>query len=97
MITTLLISLVNATPENAEKTGKDCSYCHPDGPPALGEAGLYFQEHRTLEGFVETDVQSPQDDVEIREIGVHLDQWDVAIICFLSVLLVIAVVYISGL
>ncbi|MEE8403327.1 MAG: hypothetical protein V3R93_06205 [Candidatus Hydrothermarchaeaceae archaeon] len=72
---------VDATPENAEKAGKDCNYCHPDGPPVLGGAGLYFQEHHTLEGF--------------GEIGVHLNPWDIAIICFSVILLVVVIVHLS--
>lgn len=71
---------VNATPKNAEKTGKQCDYCHPEGPPNLGPAGLYFKEHNTLEGY--------------GVIGVHMPQWDVALVCFGTILSIGAIAYI---
>lgn len=72
---------VNATPQNAVKAGKagQCEYCHPDGPPALGPAGEYFKEHQTLEGY--------------GVIGVHISQWNVAMICFGILLVILLLVY----
>lgn len=83
----LLVTYIMATapaeakPEFAAQTKMDCTFCHPKGPPELGPAGLYFKEKVTLEGYGE-------------EIGVHLPQWDVALIAFGFLSLVMLVTYI---
>jgi hypothetical protein len=49
------------TPEMAKQTKKACNYCHVQTPPKKGDpkakelkdAGKYFQEHKTLDGYVE--------------------------------------------
>ncbi|HYR87227.1 MAG TPA: hypothetical protein VE422_24305 [Terriglobia bacterium] len=42
------------TPEFAKKENKQCLYCHTAiGKPDLNEAGRYYKDHKTLEGFLE--------------------------------------------
>ncbi|MBZ5582213.1 MAG: hypothetical protein LAQ30_08425 [Acidobacteriia bacterium] len=49
------------TPEMAKQTKKACGYCHVQNPPKKGDpkakelkdAGKYFQEHKSLDGYVE--------------------------------------------
>lgn len=49
----LLVSpLAIATPEYAKKEEKQCVYCHTAvGKPDLNEAGKYYRERKTLEGY----------------------------------------------
>ena len=44
-------------PEYVKTTKKACAYCHVDSkakPKELTEAGKYFKEHNSLEGYTET-------------------------------------------
>lgn len=42
------------TPEYSKKENKQCVYCHTAlGKPDLNDAGKYYKEHKTLEGFKE--------------------------------------------
>jgi hypothetical protein len=42
------------TPEMAKKESRQCVYCHTAiGKPDLNEAGKYYKDHGTLEGFKE--------------------------------------------
>ncbi len=49
------------TAEMAKQTKKGCSYCHVQNPPKKGDpkatelkdAGKYFKEHKSLDGYVE--------------------------------------------
>lgn len=48
----LLSRFAIATPEYAKKEEKQCIYCHTAvGKPDLSEAGKYYREHKTLEGY----------------------------------------------
>jgi hypothetical protein len=41
-------------PEFTKETKKACAYCHVDAqkaPKELKDAGKYFQEHKTLDGY----------------------------------------------
>jgi hypothetical protein len=40
-----------ATPEYARRTRKDCLYCHPKGSWTLTDAGKYYRDHKSLEGY----------------------------------------------
>ena len=43
-------------PEYTKQTKKACAYCHVDSskaPKNLNDAGKYFQEHKTLDGYTE--------------------------------------------
>ena len=40
-----------ATPEYARRTRKECLYCHPKDSWALNDAGKYYRDHKSLEGF----------------------------------------------
>ena len=43
-----------ATPEYTKKENKPCTFCHPAvGKPDLNDAGKYYKEHHTLEGYRE--------------------------------------------
>ena len=41
-----------ARPEYTRRTKKECLYCHPPDSFRLTDAGKYYQEHRTLDGYV---------------------------------------------
>lgn len=42
------------TPEMAKKEGKQCIYCHTAvGKPDLNDAGKYYKEHGSFEGYKE--------------------------------------------
>jgi hypothetical protein len=42
------------TPEFSKKENKQCVYCHTAiGKPDLNDAGKYYKEHKTLEGYKE--------------------------------------------
>ena len=44
-------------PEYVKTTKKACAYCHVDSkakPKELTEAGKYYKEHKSLEGYTET-------------------------------------------
>jgi hypothetical protein len=43
-------------PEYTKKEKKTCSYCHVDSkakPKELTDAGKYYSEHKSLDGYVE--------------------------------------------
>jgi len=40
-----------ARPEYTRRTKKECLYCHPPDSFKLTEAGEYYRDHRTLDGF----------------------------------------------
>jgi hypothetical protein len=43
-------------PEYTKQTKKACTYCHVDAqktPKELKDAGKYFQEHKSLDGYAE--------------------------------------------
>jgi hypothetical protein len=45
-----------AKPEYVKTTKKACSYCHVDSkvkPKELTEAGKYYKEHSSLDGYAE--------------------------------------------
>jgi inorganic pyrophosphatase/exopolyphosphatase len=44
-------------PEYVKTTKKACTYCHVDSkakPKELTQAGKYYKEHNSLEGYTET-------------------------------------------
>ena len=43
-----------AKPEYTRRTSKECSFCHMPPGYNLNEAGRYYQEHRSLKGYVPT-------------------------------------------
>ena len=46
--------LAAGTPEIAKKENRQCVYCHPSvGKPDLNEAGKYYKDHGSLEGYRE--------------------------------------------
>jgi hypothetical protein len=50
----LLSPFAVGTPEMAKKEGKQCVYCHTAiGKPDLNDAGKYYKDHGTLEGYRE--------------------------------------------
>jgi hypothetical protein len=43
-----------STPEYAKKESKQCIFCHTAiGKPDLNEAGKYYKDHKSLEGYRE--------------------------------------------
>jgi hypothetical protein len=50
----LLSPFAVGTPEMAKKESRQCIYCHTAiGKPDLNEAGRYYKEHGTLDGYRE--------------------------------------------
>jgi hypothetical protein len=42
------------TPEYSKKENKQCIFCHTAiGKPDLNDAGKYYKDHKTLQGFKE--------------------------------------------
>lgn len=53
-VSLLFLPFAFATPEYTKKENKPCMFCHPAvGKPDLNEAGKYYKEHHTLEGYKE--------------------------------------------
>jgi len=42
---------VSAKPEYTRRTKQGCEVCHPPDSRALNEAGEYFRDHRSLDGY----------------------------------------------
>jgi hypothetical protein len=40
-----------ARPDYTRRTKQECAYCHPPGGWYLNDAGKYFRDHRTLNGY----------------------------------------------
>ena len=52
----LVSSLSFGKPAYVKATGKACAYCHVDSkakPKELTDAGKYYKEHQTLDGYTE--------------------------------------------
>jgi hypothetical protein len=50
----LFVPFAVGTPEYSKKENKQCAYCHPAiGKPDLNDAGKYYKDHHTLEGYRE--------------------------------------------
>jgi hypothetical protein len=43
-----------ARPEYTRKTKKECLFCHPPNSFQLTEAGKYYRDHRSLDGYEPT-------------------------------------------
>ena len=53
-VAVLFVPFAVGTPEYSKKENKQCVYCHTAlGRPELNDAGKYYKEHHTLEGYVE--------------------------------------------
>lgn len=51
-VTLVLSPFAVGTPEYAKKEGAQCAVCHTAvGKADLNDAGKYYKEHKTLEGF----------------------------------------------
>ncbi len=89
-------SLTSARPEYAVKESRNCPYCHAkDGPPQLNDIGVYYATHNhSFEGYVATPKASPTPEpTRDVEIGVHMNTWNVGLIAFATILLMLAVVF----
>jgi hypothetical protein len=53
-VSVLFLPFALATPEYTKKENKPCTFCHPAvGKPDLTDAGKYYKDHHTLEGYKE--------------------------------------------
>ncbi len=53
-VSLLIVPLAVGTPEMSKKENKQCIYCHTTmGKPDLNDAGKYYKQHGTLEGYKE--------------------------------------------
>ena len=53
-VTFLFLPFLLATPEYTKKENKACTYCHTAvGKPDLNDAGKYYKDHHTLDGYKE--------------------------------------------
>ncbi len=41
----------HARPDYTRRTRQECRYCHPPGGWYINDAGKYFRDHRTLDGY----------------------------------------------
>ncbi len=95
-IVLLLSSMAHARTEYAVKESRNCPYCHTvDGPPQLNEIGVYYAtNNHSLEGYVPSPEATPSPEpTEKIEIGVHMDIWNVGMIAFATILLMLILVY----
>lgn len=44
-------SVVSAKPEYTRRTKQGCEVCHPPDSRTLNEAGVYYRDHRSLDGY----------------------------------------------
>ena len=89
-------SFTSARPEYAVKESRNCPYCHAkDGPPQLNDIGVYYATHNhSFEGYVPTPKPSPTPEpTKEVEIGVHMNTWNVGMIVFATILLILAIVF----
>jgi hypothetical protein len=48
----LFVPYSRGTPEYSKKENRQCAYCHTAvGKPDLNDAGKYYKDHHTLEGY----------------------------------------------
>jgi hypothetical protein len=53
-VSLLFLPFALGTPEYSKKENKACTFCHPSvGKPDLNDAGKYYKEHHSLEGYKE--------------------------------------------
>lgn len=53
-VTIMFAPFAVGTPEYAKKEDRQCVYCHTAiGKPDLNDAGKYYKEHKTLDGYKE--------------------------------------------
>ena len=53
-VSLMFLPFAAGTPEYTKKENKACTFCHPSvGKPDLNDAGKYYKEHHTLEGYKE--------------------------------------------
>jgi hypothetical protein len=43
------------SPVYSRRTNKECNYCHPPNTYNLNDAGKYYQDHKTLNGYQPKD------------------------------------------
>lgn len=54
IVALLFMPFAAGTPEYAKKEDRQCIYCHTAiGKPDLNDAGRYYKDHKTLEGYRE--------------------------------------------
>lgn len=41
----------STSPVYSRRTNKDCNYCHPPNSYNLNDAGKYYQDHKSLNGY----------------------------------------------
>jgi hypothetical protein len=54
LVALLFVPFSSGTPEYTKKENKPCVYCHTAiGKPDLNDAGKYYKDHHSLEGYRE--------------------------------------------
>lgn len=51
----------STSPVYSRRTNKDCNYCHPPNSYNLNDAGKYYQEHKSLNGYQPKDAPKKSD------------------------------------
>ena len=96
----MLASLASARVDYAAKESRNCPYCHSrDGPPQLNEVGTYYGTHdHSLAGYIPSPktTNTPEPTIE-KEIGVHMNTWDVGLKVIAAILLMLVLVYVTRL
>ena len=49
-----------ARPDYTRRTKQECAYCHLPGGWFLNDAGRYFEQHRTLNGYKPPEAPAKQ-------------------------------------
>ncbi len=92
-----LTSITSARVDYAAKESRNCPFCHArDGPPQLNEVGAYYGMHNhSFEGYVPSPVltTTPEPTPE-KEIGVHMNTWDVGLKVLAAILLMLVLVFV---
>jgi hypothetical protein len=92
----LLVSLASARVDYAVKESRNCPYCHSsDGPPQLNEAGSYYGTHNhSFVGYIPSPKITPTPEPTIeKEIGVHMNTWDVGLKVLAAIILMLVLIY----
>ncbi|MFQ6051713.1 MAG: hypothetical protein ACE5K4_08475 [Candidatus Hydrothermarchaeota archaeon] len=86
------LGISQAKPKYAEETGRDCTFCHDVAPPALNDLGMYYAQHHTFAGYHPPE-KTIEEKPEEPNVGVKLHQWDMGIIAFATLFVLLSIIF----